>query len=131
MLQGKAPRMTRAPTTSRKQAVHAIDAAATPALTSTALTSPATGTAIRPRASQILAIGGDAASPDATVQRMPKANGNLARKIAQNMKKKSHQPHGGSANTNTHAQKKGYGKSKTQRRLMNQAQNAQQKRQQG
>lgn len=72
----------------------------------------ALGPSIRPAAAQ-LAVGADAAPPAIAVQRVRKIS---AGQVAAIMKTKSHAPHGGSANSNTHAAQKGYGQGKALRR---------------
>jgi hypothetical protein len=85
-----------------------------PAAGRISVTADALGPSIRPAAAQ-LAGGADAAPPAIAVQRVRQVS---TSQVAASMKSKSHAPHGGSANSNTHAAQKGRGQRKGLRRQL-------------
>jgi hypothetical protein len=87
------------------------------------ITADALGPSIRPASAQ-LPVGADAAPPAVAVQRVRKVS---AGQIATLLASKSHTPHGGSANSNTHAAQQHRGQRKAMRRLQGNIANSQAK----
>ena len=81
----------------------------------------AQGPAIRPVAAQLLA-GAPMAPPGAAVQRVK------VKDVVAKMKSKSHTPHGGSKDSNTHAAQQGHGQKAAVRRKLAQIEAAEKKR---
>lgn len=112
----QAARMMASPFVRRRQA----DPGA-PATHEGGVVAAAPGPAIRPTAAQLVA-GAPAAAPAAVVQRVK------IKDIAAKMKAKSHAPHGGSKNSNTHAAQHGHKQKGALRRMMGQIEAAEKKR---